>query len=85
MRRVLLRRIRHSLKALQDVQTQVGKKIQKLRREKGFTQDGFALAAGLNRSHYYRIEGGHQHLTLFSLKVIADALGVRVRDLVWDL
>jgi transcriptional regulator with XRE-family HTH domain len=70
---------------LQDVQSQVGRKIRKLRLQKGFTQDGFALTAGLNRSHYYRVEGGKQNLTLISLKIIADALGVRVRDLVWEL
>lgn len=43
------------------------------------------MSAGLNRSHYYRVEGGKQNLTIVSLKIIADALGVRVRDLVWDL
>ena len=41
--------------------------------------------AGLNRVHLYRLENGRQSMTLNTAKVIADALEVRVRDLIGKL
>jgi transcriptional regulator with XRE-family HTH domain len=60
-------------------------KIRDLRKERGMTQDEFALRAGLNRTHLYRLESGRQSITLRTLKIVADALEVKVRDLVWDV
>jgi transcriptional regulator with XRE-family HTH domain len=67
---------------LQDIEIIVGNTIQKLRRKKGYTQDQFAERAGLNRTHLYRLESGKQSVTLRTLKIVADALDVKVRDLV---
>ena len=80
--RVLASIIVHTLRALQDVESIVGAKIRALRKEKGFTQDEFAIRAGLNRTHLYRLESGRQSITLRTLKIIADALDLRVSDLV---
>jgi transcriptional regulator with XRE-family HTH domain len=60
-------------------------RIKKLRLRKGITQDGLADLAGLNRTHLYRLESGKQSVTLRTMVIIAEALGVRVRDLVRDL
>jgi transcriptional regulator with XRE-family HTH domain len=70
---------------LQDIQVIVGATIRKLRRKRGLTQVAFAERAGLDRTHVYRIESGRQSMTLRTLKTIADTLGVRVRDVVWDI
>ena len=70
---------------MQDPEVIVGAVIRKLRKKKGLTQEIFAEKAGLDRTHVYRIESGRQSVTLRTLKIIADTLGVRVRDLVWDL
>jgi DNA-binding XRE family transcriptional regulator len=70
---------------LQDVEQEVGRRIKALRQGKGITQDELAEIAGVNRVHLYRIETGRQSMTLRTLKIIADALGVRVRDLVKNL
>ena len=59
----------------------VGERIAKLRKTKGFTQDQFAEATGLNRTHLYRLETGQQSMTLKTLKVVADALGVRITQI----
>ena len=59
----------------------VGERIAKLRKSKGFTQDQFAEATGLNRTHLYLLETGQQSMTLKTLKLIADALGVRATQL----
>ena len=77
--------IRPSLEALQDVQKVVGGRIKAIRSRKGVTQDQLAELAGLNRVHLYRIETGKQSMTLRTLKIIADALDVRMRDLIGSL
>lgn len=53
-----------------------------MRLAKGITQDQLADLTGLNRVHLYRLESGKQSMTLRTLKLIADTLGVRVRDLI---
>ncbi len=77
--------IRPRLKALQDVQKVVGRNIKAIRGKKGVTQDQLAELAGLNRVHLYRIETGQQSMTLRTLKIIADALDVKMRDLIGNL
>jgi transcriptional regulator with XRE-family HTH domain len=80
---VLLGIVAYTLGRLQeDIEVTVGNRIQVLRREKGFTQDEFALRAGLNRTHLYRLESGKQSVTLRTLKIVADALDVKISDLV---
>ena len=78
-------RIRHSLRELQDIQRVVADRIKKIRKKKGITQEQLAELAGLNRTHLYRLESGKQSMTLRTLKLIADTLDVRVRELVKDL
>lgn len=70
---------------MQDIQREVGNRIKALRQAKGVTQDQLAELAGLNRAHLYRLENGKQSMTLRTLKIIADTLGVRVRDLIGKL
>jgi len=64
-----------------DIQLVVGKRIARLRKKSGFTQDQFAEATGLNRVHLYRLETGQQSMTLRTLKILADALGVRITQI----
>jgi transcriptional regulator with XRE-family HTH domain len=71
---------------LQDeIQRVVAERIKKIRKRKGITQEGLAERAGLNRTHLYRLEGGRQSMTLRTLKIVADALDVKVTDLVKGL
>jgi transcriptional regulator with XRE-family HTH domain len=67
---------------LQDINRIVGDRIKKIRRAKGITQDHLAELSGLNRVHLYRLENGKQSMTLDTLKIIAEALGVLARDLI---
>jgi transcriptional regulator with XRE-family HTH domain len=67
---------------LQDVQKAVGLRIKAARNRKGITQDQLAELAGLNRVHLFRLETGRQSMTLRTLKIIADALDVKMRDLI---
>jgi len=63
---------------VQDVQKQVGANIRALRLEKGWSQDVFADRSGLHRAHVGEIERGEANVTIQTLKIIADTLGVKI-------
>jgi transcriptional regulator with XRE-family HTH domain len=67
---------------VQDIQKQIGDTVRALRRKKGWSQDVFADRSGLNRAHVGEIERGESNVTVQTLKIIADTLGVRIVDLV---
>lgn len=52
----------------------VGQAIRSLREERGQSQEGFAAAAGLDRSYYGAIERGEFNVTIDTLAKIAAAL-----------
>ena len=66
---------------MEDVQKRIGLKVRELRRNKGWSQDLFAERAGLHRSHLGEIERGESNVGIQTLKIVADALGVRIVDL----
>ena len=70
---------------MQDVQRAVGRKIRKLRESKKWTQDEFADISGLHRAQVGAIERGEMNMTLKTLKTVADALKVKIRDLTEDV
>jgi transcriptional regulator with XRE-family HTH domain len=56
-----------------------------LRLRRKWTQDAFADRCGLHRAHMGEIERGENNVTIQTLKIIADALHVRIKDLVKDV
>ena len=70
---------------MQDIQKQIGTRIRTFRLKKGWSQDVFAERCGLHLAHMGEIERGESNVTVQTLKIIADALGVRIRDLVADV
>lgn len=66
---------------MEEIQQRVGKNIRELRKAAGHRQDVFAERAGINRTHMGMIERGEVNVTLQTLKIVADALGVTVNDL----
>ena len=70
---------------MQDIQKQLGATVRELRRKRKLTQDVFAERSGLHRAHVGEIERGESNVTLQTLKIIADTLGVKVVDLVRKL
>ncbi len=59
----------------------ISKRIRELRKEKGFSQEGFSLEANLNRSYYSRIERGQQNFSMICLLKISIALDVEISEL----
>ncbi|WP_206478112.1 helix-turn-helix domain-containing protein [Halomonas sp. KRD171] len=52
----------------------LGKNIREKRKERGFSQDAFALAAGIDRSYIGRVERGEVNITVEKLYEIAAVL-----------
>jgi XRE family transcriptional regulator, regulator of sulfur utilization len=70
---------------VQDIQKKLGGTVRALRKEKGWSQDVFADKTGLHRAHVGEIERGESNTTLQTMKILADALKVRIVDLVKGL
>lgn len=54
-----------------------GDAVRAVRRERGFSQEGLALEADLNRSYMGAVERGEENISLKSIAKIAAVLKVR--------
>lgn len=70
---------------MQDIQKRIGGTVRALRLKRDWSQDVFADRSGLNRAHVGEIERGESNVTIQTLKIIADTLGVRIVELVKGL
>lgn len=59
----------------------LGRRIRKLREDKGISQERFAQECGLNRSYYGSAERGERNISVINIKKIAEALGVKLGEL----
>jgi transcriptional regulator with XRE-family HTH domain len=58
-----------------------GAKVRELRKQQGFSQEGFADHAGLHRTYMGSIERGERNVSLDNIHLIADALKVNPGEL----
>jgi transcriptional regulator with XRE-family HTH domain len=63
---------------------QIGNRIKAIRKERGITQTGLALKAGISRTYLADIEGNRYAPSLKILGVIAEALNLKVSELIED-
>lgn len=63
------------------IQASFGRRVRELRKERGFSQERFAAASGLDRSYYGGVERGERNVSLENIAAIARALDVPVREL----
>ncbi|MGQ2905758.1 MAG: helix-turn-helix domain-containing protein [Neoaquamicrobium sediminum] len=59
-----------------------GLNVQRLRREKGLSQEQLSFASGRTRGYISSVEAGRRNATLDTLEVLATALGVEPKDLI---
>ena len=59
----------------------LGSAIRETRKESGYTQEGFAIKSGIDRSYYGAIERGEHNLTVANLLKVATGLDVPA----WEL
>lgn len=65
-----------------DIQRHVGRKVEKLRRGKGWSQEKLGFESGFHRTYISQVERGITNPTLDSLKRIADTLSVPCWELI---
>jgi transcriptional regulator with XRE-family HTH domain len=65
----------------QDIRRIFGQKIQRLRLDRGISQERLAHAVGVHRTYMGFVERGERNPTLSKIEKIAKALGVSMRDL----
>jgi len=63
----------------------LGATIRRYRERAGLTQERLAEKAELHPNYLGRVERGEEHISLTALRRLAQALNVRVRDLVNDI
>lgn len=68
----------------ESVQKQFGKTVRKLRTERGYSQEGFALECDLHRTYIGCIERGEKNITITNIEKIAKALKVEIPQLFQD-
>jgi len=65
----------------EEIQRRLGARIRALRLERGWTQDEFADLSGLHRAQVGAFETGRMNITIASLHLVSQTLGVRIVDL----
>lgn len=64
-----------------DAKKIIGWNLRKLRVPKGWSQERLALEANVDRTYIGKVERGSENVTISTLEVIANALGVSVAEL----
>ena len=67
--------------ANEDICVRFGRKLRKLRRQKGWTQSYMAEHTGIGRAHISNLETGKKEVGLRTLEILADSFGVSVPKL----
>ena len=67
-----------------DVLHAFGCRLRHLRQQQNLSQEELAQRAGIDRTYVGGVERGERNLSLLNVKRLADALGVKPRDLFDD-
>jgi transcriptional regulator with XRE-family HTH domain len=65
----------------QELQRRLGSRIRELRLKRKWSQDVFADKSGFHRAQIGAFERGEMNLTLGSMQLLAQTLGVKIIDL----
>lgn len=64
------------------LQVAIGKRVKMLREKQGIAQQDLAAKCNIEKSNFSRLEAGGTNPTLYTLKRIADNLGITLCDIV---
>ena len=59
-----------------------GKKVKDIRKKRGLSQEGLAHKAGFHRTYIGMIERAERNITLVNIQKLANALGIKITELV---
>ncbi|MEN9524442.1 MAG: hypothetical protein RL536_511 [Candidatus Parcubacteria bacterium] len=60
----------------------LGKHIRNMREQKNISQEEFGKMVGVHRTYVGMVERGEKNITIFSLQKFAEALNLKVKDLI---
>ena len=63
------------------IKKEFGLRLRHLRRQKDLSQEALALSCNLDRTYIGGVERGERNISLINIHKIAEALGVKPRDL----
>ena len=69
----------------EDVCVRFGEKLRNIRLDLGYSQEELSFKAGLHRTYISSVERGKRNISLTNIKKIADALGLKMKDLMPEL
>lgn len=69
----------------EDILVRFGKRVRALRKDRGFSQEGFAAECGLDRTYMGGIERGERNLALRNIELISKTLGISLAELMQGL
>lgn len=64
-----------------DILKKFGNKVREERKKKGYSQEKFAEIIGVHRTYVGMVERAEKNITLKNIKKIADALGLKIHEL----
>lgn len=62
-----------------------GQRVRKIRKEKNFSQEDLSFQANLHRTYIGMIERAEKNITLVNIEKIANALDVKISELLNDI
>ena len=63
-----------------DIKLRFGKRLKTVRAELGYSQEGLALASGLDRSYIGGVERGERNISLVNIQKLAKTLNVSPKE-----
>ena len=67
---------------MENIQLSFGSHIRKLRTEKGFSQEKFALHIGMDRTYYASVEAGKRNISIINIQKIANGLDISLSKMI---
>lgn len=63
------------------LQKRFGEKIRDLRKERGLSQEKFALSIGMDRTYFASVESGNRNISLLNIEKIANGFDITLEEL----
>lgn len=66
---------------MDDITLWLGRRMRAVRKQKGISQEKFALMIEMDRTYYASVESGKRNISIKNIKKIADGLELSLQDL----